>query len=50
MTDLDNREAVFRLQRRLERWGVFDRLRELGAAEGDTVFVGEEEFAFTEES
>jgi Obg family GTPase CgtA-like protein len=29
--------------------GVIDRLRELGAQEGDTVKIGEAEFAFAEE-
>ena len=49
MTDLGNDEAVRYLHRRLQRIGVIDRLRELGAQEGDTVAVGEVEFAFSDE-
>ncbi len=49
MTDLENPDAVRYLHRRLQRLGVIDKLRELGAQEGDTVFVGEAVFSFTEE-
>ena len=49
MTDLANDEAVRYLHRRLQRIGVIDRLRELGAEEGDTVAVGDVEFAFSDE-
>ena len=49
MTDLGNDEAVRYLHRRLQRIGVIDRLRELGAEEGDTVAVGQVEFAFSDE-
>ena len=49
MTDLGNDEAVRYLHRRLQRIGVIDRLRELGAEEGDTVAVGDVEFAFSDE-
>jgi len=49
MTDLGNDEAVRYLHRRLQRIGVIDRLRDLGAQEGDTVAVGEVEFAFSDE-
>lgn len=48
-TDLDNDEAVARLQQRLRRAGVDDALRAAGAAEGDTVRIGESEFTFTED-
>jgi len=34
---------------RLERIGVIEKLREHGAQEGDTVFIGEISFAFTDE-
>ena len=34
--------------RTLRRWGVIDRLREMGAKEGDTVAIGEMEFDFVE--
>lgn len=50
MTDLANEEAVRYLHRRLERLGVIERLRELGAEEGDDVVIGEATFAFTDES
>lgn len=50
MTDLQNSEALRYLQRRLERIGVIDRLRQLGAEEGDLVTVGDVEFAFSDES
>ncbi len=50
MTELTNDEAVRYLHRRLERVGVIDKLRELGAEEGDEVTIGELTFAFTDES
>ncbi|MCE9559584.1 MAG: GTPase ObgE, partial [Armatimonadetes bacterium] len=46
MTELRNPDAVRFLHRRLERMGIIERLRELGAEEGDDVFVGEAVFAF----
>ena len=49
MTDMQNEEALRYLHRRLERLGLINRLRELGAEEGDTVRIGELEFAFAEE-
>lgn len=49
MTDLDNRDALRYLHRRLQRLGVIERLRDLGAEEGDTVVVGDLEFAFTDQ-
>jgi GTP-binding protein len=48
MTPLENRDALRYLHRRLERMGVIEKLRELGAKEGDTVVVGDTEFAFTD--
>lgn len=48
MTDLDNDEAVARLQRRLEHLGVFRALRDKGVREGDSVRIGEAVFTFTE--
>lgn len=50
MTDLGNSDALRYLHRRLERIGVIDRLREMGAHEGDLVTVGDVEFAFSDES
>ena len=49
MTNLDNEEAVRRLQRRLERMGVYKALRELGAEDGDTVRIGIAEFDYLSE-
>lgn len=49
MTNLENSEGVYVLQRKLDRVGVFDRLRDMGAEEGDSVSIGEFEFSFTEE-
>lgn len=49
MTDLESADAVRYLHRRLVRLGVIERLRELGAEEGDTVVVGEAVFAFTDD-
>jgi GTPase len=48
MTNLENDDAVRYLHRRLQRIGVIDKLRDLGAEEGDTVFVGEAVFAFAD--
>jgi GTPase len=50
MTDLENDDAVRYLHRRLERIGVIDKLREMGAEEGDNVYVGNACFAFTDQS
>lgn len=49
-TDLDSDEAVTRLQRRLRRAGVDDAVRAAGAAEGDTVRIGDAEFLFSEDA
>jgi GTP-binding protein len=49
MTDLNNSEALRYLHRRLERIGVIDRLRELGAQEGDLVTVGDVRFNFSDD-
>jgi GTP-binding protein len=49
MTNMKNDEALRYLHRRLERLGVINRLRDLGAEQGDTVKIGELEFAFSEE-
>ncbi len=50
MTDLSNRDAVRYLHRRLNRTGVIEKLRKAGAQEGDTVFVGQNVFQFTDEA
>lgn len=46
MTNLNNSDGVRFLHRRLERMGIIDRLRELGADEDDSVFVGDAVFSF----
>ena len=46
MTDLENDEAVSRLQQRLRRAGVDDALAAAGCAEGDTVRIGGVEFVY----
>lgn len=46
MTDLENNEAVMYLHRRLQRMGVIERLRELGAEDGSHVRVGDFEFTY----
>ena len=48
MTDLENNEAVRHLHRRLERMHVIQRLRALGAKEGDVVRIGEIELTYVE--
>jgi len=49
MTNLERDDDLRYLHRRLERLGVIARLREAGASEGDTVRIGDYEFAFTDE-
>ena len=49
MTDLGNDYALRRLQRQLERWGVFRKLKAAGAAEGDTVRIRGLEFDYIDD-
>jgi GTP-binding protein len=49
MTPLDNEEALERLLGYLRRQGVEERLRAMGARDGDTVRIGEAEFVLTGE-
>ncbi|MGE0492694.1 MAG: GTPase ObgE [Vulcanimicrobiota bacterium] len=49
MTDMDEPEAVRRLQKKLFGWGVQDALLEAGAEAGDTVRIGDFYFEFTPE-
>jgi len=49
MTQLDNDAAVNRLHRTLEKTGIINKLRSLGAQEGDTVQIGKAEFDFFDE-
>lgn len=48
MTDLQNKDAVRYLHRRLDRLGVIDKLIDAGAQEGDTVYIGDHVFNFTD--
>lgn len=48
MTDLDNEEAVYRLQQRLKRMGIFSALQRAGAADGSKVHIGEVQFDWDE--
>ena len=50
MTDLTNSDAVRYLHRRLNRTGMLTKLKEAGAKEGDTVYVGQNVFNYTEEA
>lgn len=48
-TNLENDEAVHRLQLTMKRMGVFDMLRKAGITEGAPVRIGEAEFSFYDE-
>ncbi len=50
MTQLTNDDALSRLQRTLEKTGIINKLRTLGAQEGDTVRIGKAEFDFFDEN
>ncbi|MGA8098871.1 MAG: GTPase ObgE [Candidatus Cybelea sp.] len=47
MTNFDSDEALARFERALAKMGVEQRLRELGAVEGDTVRIGPYEFTYS---
>ncbi len=49
MTSLTNEDAVRRLQRSLEKAGIINKLRVLGAKEGDSVRIGDAEFDYIDE-
>ncbi len=49
MTDMESDEGVRYLHKRLERLGLIEKLREMGASEGDSVSIGDFEFSFTDE-
>ena len=49
MTDMENEVAVRRLQRTLERIGLFRKLKTAGAEEGDTVRIRDVEFDYIDE-
>jgi len=46
-TNLDSRDAVEWLHTRLDALGVIDRLDDLGAGPGDTVFIGDHELEYS---
>lgn len=48
MTDLNNDDAVLRMQRIFVKMGLEDALREAGVAPGDTVCIAGNEFEYTE--
>jgi GTP-binding protein len=47
VTNFDSDEALARFERTLAKMGVEKKLRELGAAEGDTVRIGQYEFTYS---
>jgi GTPase len=47
MTNFDSDEGLARFERALARMGVEKKLRDLGAAEGDTVRIGPYEFTYS---
>ena len=47
MTNFDSDEGLARFERTLAKMGVEKKLRELGAAEGDTVRIGPYEFTYS---
>lgn len=49
MTELNNRDAVRFLHRRLQRMGIIEQLREAGAKDGDNVYVGQAVFTFEDQ-
>ena len=48
MTDLDNEDAVWRMQRIMDKKGLDGALRLAGVQPGDSVRIGKEEFEFSE--
>jgi GTP-binding protein len=49
MTDLDNEQALRRLQKSLDKIGINRKLKTLGAKEGDTVCIRDIEFDYEDE-
>ncbi len=49
MTDLDNEQAVKRLQKTLSKMGINRKLKTMGAKHGNTVKIGEIEFNYEDE-
>jgi GTP-binding protein len=48
MTNLDSADAVHYLHRRLQEIGVIDKLKALGAQDGDTIYIDSHEFEYTD--
>jgi len=48
MTNFGSEESIKQLARRMRRYGVDDKLREVGCKNGDTVRIGEFEFEFVD--
>lgn len=48
MTNFASEESIKQLARRMRRYGVDDKLREVGCKNGDTVRIGEYEFEFVD--
>ncbi|MES4791816.1 MAG: GTPase ObgE, partial [Chloroflexota bacterium] len=48
MTDMEMKDAVRYLHRRLERIGIMDALRKAGIQEGDNVSIGDFDFGYTD--
>lgn len=48
MTNLNSRDSIQRFARTMRKMGVDDRLREMGAENGDIVRIGDVEFEFVE--
>ena len=48
MTKFNSDESALRFARKIKRMGVDDELKELGAKEGDTVRILDEEFEYEE--
>jgi GTP-binding protein len=49
MTDMSNDFMVRRLQRSMERWGLFKKLKEAGAQDGDNIRIRHLEFEYVDD-
>lgn len=49
MTDMGNEFMVRRLQRSMERWGLYRRLKEAGAQDGDNIKIRHLEFEYVDD-
>jgi Obg family GTPase CgtA-like protein len=46
MTNFDNEEAVRHLHKRLQKMGVLNALKRLGAKDGTTIYIGDAELEY----